>query len=132
MAAFTPPRCLLVLDDDPLVRMTLARLLRNAGYTVEEADDGTTGLAILSQTPVDLVLTDLGMPGLNGWEVARAVKAHNPHLPVILVTGWADAIAIEHQGRAFVDAILPKPCGFQEIQTVIGRLTGGADCAAVH
>lgn len=130
MAGFIPSRRLLVIDDDPMVRKTLAQLLRNAGHRVEEADDGSAGLAVLNKMPVDLVLTDLGMPGLSGWEVARAVKAGHPYLPVVLVTGWAGAIAMEHQGRAFVDAILPKPSRFQEIQTVIGHLTGEAAGAA--
>lgn len=127
-----PSRRLLFIDDDFLIRETLALLLRSAGHTVEEADGRAAGLAILSQASVDLVLTDLGMPGLSGWEVARAVKAKNPQLPVVLVTGWANTIAMEHEGRAFVDAILQKPCRFQEIQEVIGRLTGDAECAAVN
>jgi CheY-like chemotaxis protein len=122
-AASIPPRRILCIDDDPMVRRTLAGLLRMYGHTVEEADDGSAGLAILGQRPVDLVLTDLGMPGLNGWEVARAAKSQNPQLPVVLVTGWANTIATENPARIFVDAILPKPCRIEEIQATIGRLT---------
>ena len=125
-----PPQRLLCIDDDPMVRKTLAYLLRSFGHTVEEADNGSAGLAILSQRPVDLVLTDLGMPGLSGWEVARAAKCQNPLLPVILVTGWANTIAMENPARIFVDAILPKPCRIEEVLTTIGRLTEEAACPA--
>ncbi|HSB69451.1 MAG TPA: response regulator [Candidatus Methylomirabilis sp.] len=123
MHSFDLPRRLLFIDDDALIRRTFGQLLRNAGHTVEEADGGAAGLAILTQKPVDLVVTDLGMPGLTGWDVARAVKARSPHLPVVLVTGWANAIATDDRERALVDAILPKPCTLQDIQAVIGRLT---------
>ena len=123
MPSFTLPRRLLFIDDDPLIRRTFGQLLRNAGHTVEEADGGAAGLDILSRKSVDLVVTDLGMPGLTGWDVARAVKARSPHLPVVLVTGWANAIATDDRERALVDAILPKPCRLQDIQAVIGRLT---------
>lgn len=129
LAAAIPPRRLLCIDDDPLVRRTLACLLRSYGHTVEEADDGSVGLAILSQRPVDLILTDLGMPGLSGWDVARAVKSQSPHLPVVLVTGWANTIAMENPARIFVDAILPKPCPIEEVQDTIGRLTEEAPCS---
>ena len=132
MAASISPRRLLYIDDDPMILKTLALLLRGAGHAVEEADDGSAGLAILSQRPVDLVLTDLGMPGLSGWEVARAVKCLRPDLPVVLVTGWANSIATENPERAFVDAILPKPCRLQEVQAVIGRLTGETACTALN
>ena len=117
------PRRFLVIDDNSACRGTLAWLLRKLGHTVEVAESGSAGLALLRQTPVDLVLTDLNMPGLTGWVVAQLVKAMHPHLPVVLVTGDAHAIAREQPGRAWVDAILAKPCGLAEIQTVIGSLT---------
>ena len=130
-AACAPRRRILLIDDDPLVRLALAMLLREAGHTVEEAEGGAAGLAHLGERPVDLVLTDLRMPGLTGWDVARAVKAKNPHLPVVLVTGSANFIAVDQPERAFVDAVLPKPCRPEELQAVIGRLTGETACAAV-
>jgi CheY-like chemotaxis protein len=122
----------MLIDDDPLVRLALAMLLREAGHTVEEADGGDAGLALLSERQVDVVLTDLRMPGLTGWDVARAVKAKNPYLPVILVTGSSNSIAVDQPERAFVDAVLPKPCRIEELQAVIGRLTGETACAAVQ
>jgi CheY-like chemotaxis protein len=71
----TPPRRILVIDDELGVRETLVHLLRALGYDVIEAEGGRAGLARLAEGAVDLVLTDLGMPDVNGWDVARAVKA---------------------------------------------------------
>ncbi len=116
-------RRLLVIDDDPACRITFGCLLRKLGHTVDEAESGSAGLAMLRQKPVDLVMTDLMMPGLTGWDVARHVKAIHPHLPVVLVTGGAHMIPPDQPERRCVDAILAKPCGVAEMQTAIGALT---------
>ena len=116
-------RRLLVIDDDPSCRTTLARLLQKLDHTVETVETGSAGLALLRQKPVDLVLTDLMMPGLSGWDVARLAKAMHPRLPVVLVTGCAHTISSDQPERQFVDAILTKPCGATGMQAVIGALT---------
>ena len=117
------PRNLLVVDDDSSCRTTMVYLLQKLGHTVEAAESGSAGLALLRQKPVDLVLTDLMMPGLTGWDVARLAKAMRPRLPVVLVTGCEHTISIDHPERQLVDAILPKPCGAAAMQAVIGPLT---------
>ncbi len=117
------PRRLLVIDDDPSYRSTIGYLLRFLGHTVAEAESGPTGLALLRQQPVDLVMTDLEMPGVTGWDVARLAKAMHPHLPVVLVTGAAQTIPPDQLERTSVDAILGKPCALAELQGVIGLLT---------
>lgn len=123
-------RRILVIDDDPSCRMTMAYLLQKLGHTVEATESGSAGLALLRQQPVDLVMTDLTMPGLTGWAVARLAKAMRPHLPVVLVSGDAYAIPLDLPERRYVDALLAKPCGLAEIQGVIGPLTRGlADTA---
>jgi len=124
------PRRLLVIDDDPSCRTTMACLLRKLGHTVEAAESGSAGLALLRQKPVDLVVTDLTMPGLTGWDVARLAKAMRPRLPVVLVTGCAHTISPDQPERQFVDAILAKPCGAAAIHAVIGPLTGDLADAA--
>lgn len=118
------PSRVLLIDDDPVVLSGLATLLRNAGHAVTEAESGSAGLASFRENPADIVLTDFTMPGLTGWDVARTVKAINPRVPVVYVTGAAHAIA-PHQ-RAAVEAIIEKPCGSKVLDTVIRRLTGTA------
>lgn len=117
------PRRLLLIDDDPACRTTFAYLLQRLGHMVEAVENGSAGIALLRQKPVDLVLTDLMMPGLTGWDVARLVKAMHPRLPVVLVTGCAHTISPDRPERQFIDAILEKPCGVAAMQEAIGALT---------
>ena len=119
-----PPRRLLLVDDDPMVRQTLANLLRSVGHKVIEADGGSEGLARLADSSVDLVLTDLGMPGVSGWDVARASREQRPGLPVVLLTGWGDQPGMEEsRERRLVDRVLGKPVRLEDLQAVIAELT---------
>jgi GAF domain-containing protein/CheY-like chemotaxis protein len=111
--------CLLVIDDEELVRMTVAEMLRAVGHTVIEADSGEQGLGRLGADRMDLVITDLGMPGMTGWEVAQRVKAAWPRLPVILLTGWGQQISEVTPGYAYVDRVLEKPIRLDELQAAI-------------
>ncbi|MFB3816777.1 MAG: GAF domain-containing protein [Candidatus Methylomirabilales bacterium] len=121
-AVAAPARRVLLIDDDPTVRETLACLLRAAGQHVLEADGGRAGLARLAAEPVDLVLTDLGMPEVTGWDVAREVKGRRPDLPVIVLTGWGDQAAAEMPRDAGVDRVLTKPVQLAALLGVIGEL----------
>ena len=120
------PRRLLLIDDDRSVRLTLAELLQEAGHVVSVAEGGAEGLAALRQNSVDIVLTDLGMPEMSGWEVARAVKATEPNLPVILLTGWGEHEASQRDHPGVVDRILGKPVRLNDLLTAICELTGRA------
>jgi CheY-like chemotaxis protein len=117
------PCRILLVEDEYVVRQTLASLLRGAGHTVVEADSGTAGLAAFGAQPIDLVCTDLGMPGMNGWELARALKAQAPSIPVILLTGWGEYPAGEESDRGRVDRIIGKPARLQDLQVAIAELT---------
>jgi PAS domain S-box-containing protein len=117
-------RRILLIDDDPGVRATLASLLRARGLVVIEAEGGAAGLAQLETTPVDLVLTDLGMPEITGWDVARAAKSRHASLPVVLLTGWGEQVEAEAPLDACVDRVLGKPAPLSELLAVIVELTG--------
>jgi len=105
-----PRRRVLLIDDQPEVRAGLADLLTADGHAVIEAGDGPEALARLDAGEwVDLVLTDLGMPGMTGWDVARAIKARWPGLPVGLVTGWTNEVEAASADHALVDFVLAKP-----------------------
>lgn len=121
--AVLAPQRLLLIDDEATVRQTIAALLRASGHTVTEADDGAAGLALLAETPVDVVVTDLGMPDLTGWDVAREVKARSPRLPVILLTGWGDQAAREagyQEGLA--DRVVAKPFRLETLLTALAAV----------
>ena len=121
------PRRILLIDDDPTVRQTMAELLREVGHSVIVAEGGAEGLAHLGQNCVDLVITDLGMPGMTGWEVARAVKLVTSHPPVVLLTGWGEHPASRSEHAGLVDRILGKPVRLDELLTTIRDLTRSTD-----
>ncbi len=85
----------LVVEDEPGVRMIIVEVLSDLGYTVHEAADGRSGLQILgSGTRVDLLLTDVGLPGgMNGRQLADAARQQRPDLSVLFVTGYAESVA---------------------------------------
>jgi len=78
---------ILIVDDEPIPLMLRKSVLQKAGYEVAAANSGSEALEILASQPVDLVLTDLLMPGLSGTELAREIKGRVPDLPVVLYSG---------------------------------------------
>jgi CheY-like chemotaxis protein len=120
-------RRILLIDDDAGVRETLAALLQTMGHTAIEAESGAVGLRRLSEEPVDLVITDLGMPGMNGYEVARAVKAQHPEVGVILITGWGEHTTDDPTISGLVDRVIGKPLSLQTLLTAIEPLVAGPD-----
>jgi CheY-like chemotaxis protein/anti-sigma regulatory factor (Ser/Thr protein kinase) len=115
-----PPRrigSILVIDDDDDVRQLVSDALTAQGHTVTTASGGREGLMHLQTVRYDLVITDLGMPDLNGWEVARAVKVSRPDTPVLLLTGWADVVD-PSAGRG-VEGIIKKPFDVKILATAV-------------
>jgi DNA-binding NtrC family response regulator len=100
----------LVVDDEHAIRRFAARVLVLAGYLVHEASDGAEALAFITAagTAVDVVVSDIMMPRLNGVELAEALAATHPDLPVILMTGYGAATLAE-RGIAPPCAVLVKP-----------------------
>ena len=88
--------CILLIDDEAAIRELASETLQGLGYDVVCAEDGASGLAALGRTPrVDLVITDIGLPGgLNGRQVAEAIRAIKPQLPVLFITGYAEQSAL--------------------------------------
>ncbi len=112
----------LLIDDNDMVRRTFAALLRRSGLVVVEAGSGTEGLAKLTEAPVDLVLTDLQMPGMSGWEVGQAIKSRTPELPVIILTGSAEAPMGGEAGACPADRLVAKPIERDRLLGVIAEL----------
>jgi CheY-like chemotaxis protein len=95
------------VEDNVEIRRSLADLLRESGCRVIEASDGLAALAQIQVERVDLVLTDLAMPGVSGWEVARACLDRQPDAPIGLITGFGDQLdpaKLERHGIRFVVA----------------------------
>jgi CheY-like chemotaxis protein len=101
----------LVIDDEPTVRMLIVEQLQEAGYVVVEAGDSLSGLRILqSAARIDLLITDVGLPGgMNGRQVAEAARSTRPELKVLFITGYAENAAVGHGHLAPGMQILAKP-----------------------
>lgn len=102
---------ILLIEDHDLSRDLVSRRLAKRGYTVIEAEDGRRGLELVEQTRPDLVVLDLGLPEVDGWEVARRVKssAELKHIPILVLTAHAQASQLEEARAAGCDEIETKP-----------------------
>ncbi|OLC17469.1 MAG: hypothetical protein AUH29_01770 [Candidatus Rokubacteria bacterium 13_1_40CM_69_27] len=119
-----PPRPgarVLVIDDEPHVRAILMETLTRDGYRVTVSGDGREGITRFDAETFDLVITDLGMPGLTGWDVAHHVKRQRPRTPVVLVTGWGDRLSLEEIQERGVDFLVSKPFALDQVRAVVRR-----------
>jgi CheY-like chemotaxis protein len=116
------------VDDEPAVRRFASRVLTEEGYLVEEAVDGAEALERVRDgvPPIDVVVSDVVMPRLNGVELARALSALHPTLPVILISGYATG-QLEGMGIATPCGILGKPFSGERLIEEVRRCLEGAD-----
>jgi PAS domain S-box-containing protein len=114
----------LVVDDEPTVRMLVSEVLGDLGYTAIEAADGTAGLKVLqSDTRIDLLVTDVGLPGgMNGRQVADAGRAVRPGLKVLFITGYAENAVLSHDHLAPGMHVLTKPFPMEALASLIREL----------
>jgi two-component system, OmpR family, response regulator len=117
-------RILLVEDDDDN-RELMAEVLAACGHEVLSAATGQDGLKTLSEHSVDVVVTDVGMPGMGGLEMARAAKSIAPKVPVIVVTGWAERDDIANARGRDVDAVLIKPVDPDALTQMVSDVAQG-------
>ena len=116
-------KCVLVVEDQFLIRLMLVEALTDAGLNVVEAMDGDTALDLLGERAgIDLVLTDIQMPGkADGNAVGTYAKLRRPGLPVIYASGREDMLK---NALSQEDAFLPKPFGTQQVVTLVSELLG--------
>jgi PAS domain S-box-containing protein len=112
---------ILVIDDDELVRSVLSRTLAQADHQVTLAEDGEKGVQFFKEGEFDLVLTDLGMPGVSGWEVCRMIKEISPHTPVGMITGWGNERNRSKMEEYGLDFFISKPFDFDQILNVVAE-----------
>ncbi|HJT66318.1 MAG TPA: response regulator [Pyrinomonadaceae bacterium] len=104
-----PPTRLLVVDDEDFVRDLLADILEGEHCEVKLAADGTEALALFREHEFDGVFTDIGMPGMSGWELAREIRQLNHGIPIAVITGWGELVGSHEQRAAGVDWVVAKP-----------------------
>jgi CheY-like chemotaxis protein len=106
----------LVVDDDPVVAKSIDRVLTGKGYAVITASDGPEALEKLAHEKYDAVFTDIRMPGMDGFEVAKRIKATQPWLPVVIVTGYGSPESKARAKELGVAGFLHKPLSPEMIE----------------
>jgi signal transduction histidine kinase/HAMP domain-containing protein len=121
------PMRILIVDDDPIIIESLRETLRGDAHRVTAADGGQAGIdafeaARANGEGFELVITDLGMPHVDGRRVAAAIKAASPNTPVVLLTGWGQRLMADNQVPAHVDRVLNKPPRLKELRAALAEL----------
>lgn len=110
---------ILVVEDEEDVRDILSHILIKGGHEVETANDGIRGIEMFEKKEFDLVFTDLGMPGMSGWQVAEKVKSINKNTSVVLITGWSLELNESETEKSKVDFIVNKPFEVKQILKLV-------------
>ena len=129
MGASRSPMRILIVDDDIEVRDVLEELLHVDGHKVSTAADGAEALSLFKPGRFDMVFTDLGMPGISGWQVVEQIKRQAPQTPVVMVTGWGAQLDPARIAASGVDRVLTKPFQWLAVLEALNDLTvaGTAD-----
>lgn len=124
--------CILVAEDDEAVRRFVVRALMHRGYTVLEAEDGLAALELLHETPaVDLLITDIVMPGLDGIALALRMARDRPDLPILLMTGYSAERERAHNLDELICDVVTKPFTLQVICEAAKKALDGRGRQAV-
>lgn len=112
---------ILVVDDEPNYLIILSELLREEGFEVFTADNGKAALRIIEKTDLDLIITDMNMPGIDGFQLLHSVKSHLPELPVIMITAYGEVEKAVNAMRAGAFNYLVKPFNNEELVVSIRK-----------
>jgi CheY-like chemotaxis protein len=116
---------ILVVDDDEAIRTLVAIVLSEEGYDVRQAEHGAAALRLVEQETPALILLDMQMPVMDGWEFAAAYRARpGPHAPIVVCTAATDAQ--ERARQIGADDFLGKPFGIAPLRAIVTRLVGPA------
>jgi signal transduction histidine kinase/ActR/RegA family two-component response regulator len=115
------PAGVLLVDDDPRLVAVLSDMLRIDGYRVTTATAGEQALDLFDPARHDVVITDLGMPGINGWELAGRVKERSPSTAVLMLTGWGESVLTEESSQ-LVDRVIAKPVSSESLLAQLAEL----------
>lgn len=109
----------LVVEDEEPIRNVLIELLMRSGFTVTAVSDGPSGLERLHEKRFDVLLTDISMPGLSGWELAQKVRESNPTIAILVLSGWVIPQDDDRIKEAGVDQVLLKPSSLTELRSAV-------------
>ena len=110
-----PGKSVLIIDDDPGIRLAFCETLRREGFEVETAEDGRQGLKETMKRDFDLILLDIFMPNMNGLDCIRALKISRPEIPVIIVSAVDDSELAQEAFKNGARDLLGKPLPMKEL-----------------
>jgi CheY-like chemotaxis protein len=117
----TEKRRVLVVDDDPAALRMYGRLLEAAGYEAVQCDSGIGAVELVERQPFDVVVMDLNMPGLDGWMAMSLIRARQPTLPVVILTGGSEPELEKRAATAGAAGFLTKPCRAEVLSRSLER-----------
>ncbi len=115
-------RSILIVDDEEGFRDVLVEILISGGHQADAVSNPVAALEMINSKKYDLVITDLGMTGLSGWELADAIYRDNPEMRIIMATGWGANLDIENLRVHHVNAVIGKPFKIEEILKAVDKV----------
>ncbi len=114
---------ILVVDDDEQIREVLSDMLTIDGHSATACADGYQALEAVDEQSFDLIITDLGMPGMSGLDLAAVVHGKFPELPIAMITGWGTQLDEEDVSLKGIKTVLPKPFHLKDVKALVRELT---------
>lgn len=115
---------ILIVDDEESIRVALQRLLEYNGFDARVAEDGFRALESLAEDPADVVLLDIKMPRISGFDVLKHIRQHHPGTKVVMLTGFADLKNAIESKKLGADDFVSKPYDLVDLLTTIERVLG--------
>ena len=124
MAKRKDPTTILVVEDDDTVRKSICRVLEKDGYRVLSAADGTQLSDVLDDSPIELIILDIGLPWINGYELAKLLKEHEDlkEIPLIFVSGQTSDLDVKRGFEVGADDFIKKPYEIEELRKAVQTL----------
>jgi CheY-like chemotaxis protein len=113
---------ILAVDDQPVILDLLAAMCQSLGYRIFTARNGKEGLDLFKTFHPDIVISDLAMPVMSGWELSSRIKSISPETPIIIITGWGVSVDEDKMRQIGVDYLLHKPFRLEQLSDIISKV----------
>jgi CheY-like chemotaxis protein len=110
---------ILLIEDEELIRDLYAEALQDAGFDLVIVGDGESGLEKWKQSDFNLLITDIGLPGISGWDVIETIRQKNHRVPIIIISGWGTQIQLARGKELNVNYVLAKPIDIFSLIAII-------------
>ena len=121
---------ILIVDDEAAVRELLRDMMEAEGCRVYLAQGGREALGLFEVHKFDGIFTDVGMPGMSGWELAQAIRQRDEKVPIAVITGWGSAVGSDEQREAGVNWVITKPFRAERITELAQEIIQLKDAAS--